>query len=379
MEHQQRVRVLDVMRGFAVTVMVLGHSIDAVLSDAARSTDLFVLYDAVRGFTAPVFLFISGAAFVVGSVRRWDAYRRFTPLLRSRLLRILSLFLVGYALHFPFFSLNKILTGASPAEIAGMLQVDVLHCVGAGLLLLQFLVFVSGSPQVFGRRAAFLGIAVVLLTPFVWLVDWHPLIGPMASPYLNQGQPSIFPLFPFAGFLLAGAATGVLYLRVRAPEGERAFFRTAAVAGAAMMAAGLLFELVPLRLFPVQDFWKTSPNFFLLRLGAVLVVTAGFGLVRTIPDRVERHICTLGQASLLVYALHLLLVYGSAANDGLAQIVGRSLPMHTALVVGLSVLLLMLAVVHAWTRLRALHGSTLRYFRYGLVSGLLWFFVTKPW
>jgi uncharacterized membrane protein len=379
MEQQQRVGLLDVMRGFAVMVMVVGHSVDAVLSDAARRTDLFVMYDAVRGFTAPVFLFVAGFAFLAGTVRRWDDYRRFTPALRRRLSRILLLFLVGYALHFPFFSLNKLVYDTTTAEYATMLQVDVLHCVAAGLLLLQALVFLSPAPAAMARRATVLGAVVVAATPLAWMMDWRPVLGPVLAPYLNQVHPSIFPLFPFAGFPLAGAAAGHLYLRAREEGRETGFFRSVAAAGAAAMLAGLVLELLPIRVYPVQDFWKTSPNFFLLRIGAVLLVTAGFGMLRGIPDRLEQHVCALGRASLLVYAVHLLLVYGSAANDGLAQTVGRSLPYHTAFLVGLAMLLLMLSVVHGWTRLRATHAVPTRFLRYGIASTLLYFFVTKPW
>ena len=73
----QRVQSLDFMRGFAVVVMVMGHSIDAVLSPDARDTEAFRVYDALRGFTAPLFLFISGFAFAVVPDARWDAFVAF--------------------------------------------------------------------------------------------------------------------------------------------------------------------------------------------------------------------------------------------------------------------------------------------------------------
>ncbi|HSQ76692.1 MAG TPA: heparan-alpha-glucosaminide N-acetyltransferase domain-containing protein, partial [Bacteroidota bacterium] len=105
----QRVQSLDFMRGFAVIVMVIGHSIDSVLSPAARTTDLFRVYDGLRGFTAPLFLFISGFAFSVVVLKRWDAYVAFGAPARRRLTKMIMLLGLGYALHFPFFSLNKLL------------------------------------------------------------------------------------------------------------------------------------------------------------------------------------------------------------------------------------------------------------------------------
>jgi acyltransferase len=72
----QRVEFLDLLRGIAVVIMVMGHSIDAVLSAAVRSSELFRAYNSLRGFTAPIFLFIagfSGAAWGEWcSCLRWD-------------------------------------------------------------------------------------------------------------------------------------------------------------------------------------------------------------------------------------------------------------------------------------------------------------------
>ena len=149
--HSQRIQFLDIMRGIAVVVMVMGHSIDSVLSLDARSTDAFRLYDAVRGFTAPIFLFVSGFVFTIATERRWIECRSWSQPLRSRLLRILLLLVIGYALHLPFFSLNKLLHNTKPEEYAQLFQVDVLHCVAISLLILQAFVLLSKTPGLFAR------------------------------------------------------------------------------------------------------------------------------------------------------------------------------------------------------------------------------------
>jgi len=146
-QHTQRISFIDVMRGVAVVVMVMGHSIDSVLSLDARTTEAFRLYDAVRGFTAPIFLFVAGFAFTIVTERRWTEYHSFSQPLRSRLLKVALLLLIGYALHLPFFSLNKLLQGTRPDEYAQLFQVDVLHCVASGILILQALVLFSKRPR----------------------------------------------------------------------------------------------------------------------------------------------------------------------------------------------------------------------------------------
>ena len=366
------------MRGFAVVVMVMGHSIDAVLSQQVRTTEVFRLYDAVRGFTAPLFLFISGFAFSVVALRRWNDYVAFGPLLRKRITRLLWLLALGYALHFPFFSLNKILHNTRPEEYAMLFQVDILHCLVVTMLMLYALMAVARTPERFLRITAGVGIGIVAVGPFVWQLDFSGILSPVLAPYFNQKVPSIFPLFPFAAYLCAGAATGLLFLRARARGTEAAFLKALAVTAFAIGVTGLVFDLLPITLYPPHDFWKVSPDFFMIRIGAIGLITAGFFSIRRIPEPFASNLVVLGQGSLLVYAIHLILVYGSAANSGLMQIIGQRLaPLH-ALVVAIGVLLLVVTTLRSWNALREGHYWKLQILQAGFTSSMLYFFLTKP-
>jgi uncharacterized membrane protein len=375
----QRIHFLDIMRGVAVVVMVIGHSVDSVLSVDARTTEAFRLYDAVRGFTAPIFLFVAGFAFTVVTERRWTDYRSPSRLLRSRFLKVLLLLAVGYALHLPFFSMNKLIRGTRPEEYALLFQVDVLHCVAVSILLLQGIVFLTRTPTLFGRTVAVVAGALTLATPFVWSVDLGPIISPVFSPYFNQAQPSIFPIFPYAGFMLSGAVMGHYFLVARQKSQERAFF--VGVLKLAVIAAvcGVVFDLLPLALYPPHDYWKASPNFFLLRLSAVLVVTTAFFFLRKLPSALENPVLALGQASLMVYATHLVLVYGSAVNLGLMQVIGKTLPYYAAAGVGIVVLVAMVLLTHLWEYLRTHHAWHSRFVQAGFAGTIAYYFFTNPW
>ena len=379
--HQPRERVqsLDFLRGFAVVVMVLGHSIDAVLSTDARATEAFRIYDALRGFTAPLFLFISGFAFAVVTGRRWEVFAAFGAPARTRVGKMAGLLVLGYVLHFPFFSLNKLLHNTRPEEYAMMFQVDILHCLAVSIILLQLLVVITRTPERFLRVTAAAGALIVLLSPLIWLLDLRGVLPPVIAPYLSQQQPSLFPIFPFTAYLFAGAVTGLLYVRARSAGRESAFFRRAAHVAALAAVTGFVCDLLPLHLYPAHDFWKTSPDFFAIRLGAILLITAGFFALRRLPPAIGEHLVVLGKASLLVYAVHLVLVYGSAANDGLMQIIGQRLsPLSTLCVAG-GVLFLMVTTVHAWNAVRERHDPHWRVLQAGVTSTLLYFFLTRPY
>ena len=367
------------MRGVAVVVMVMGHSIDSVLSTAARATDWFRLYDGVRGFTAPIFLFVSGTAFTVATAKRWTAMLVPGAPLARRVGKLLLLFVIGYALHIPFFSLTKILHEAGPDDITRFLQVDVLHCVAATMLGLQAIVMIARTPARASVATAIIAAVLVVVTPVVWSIDFAPVISPVLSPYMNQTQISIFPLFPYAGFMMAGSVFGHALLRAREADRERAFFLRVTMIALIAVVVALILDLVPVSPYPDHDFWKTSPLMFIIRLGVVMLLTTGFFFLKNLPPVVVRHLVTLGQASLLVYAVHLLVVYGSAVNSGLAQIVGHELPYYQAVAAGALVLAAMIVLVHGWNYLRTYHDGPTRLVKAGLTSTILYYFITKPW
>jgi surface polysaccharide O-acyltransferase-like enzyme len=375
----QRVQFIDFMRGFAVIVMVMGHSIDSVLGMEARATDAFRIYDAIRGFTAPLFLFISGLANYIVTTRRWDDYVSFGKPMRARIQKMLLLLGLGYALHFPFFSLNKILHHTTQQEVAQMLQVDVLHCLAVSVIILQALFLIGRTHRGFFVVGTGFTLAAVFLGPFLWGGDLAPVVGPVVAPYLNQFQASIFPVFPFGGYVFAGALAGWLYVEATRGGHVIVFAQRVMLITLAAAMLGMLADFLPFTPYPAYDAWRGGPAMFMIRLSVVLLVTAGFFFLRNLPVVVSRNLVTLGQASLVVYVVHLVLVYGSAANDGLMQLIGQRLWVTGALAVAVGVLLTMVLLVHAWRYVKREHGTRWRMLQAGLASILIYFFLTKPY
>src|SRR5262249_56736390 len=68
----------------------------------------------------------------------------------------------------------------------------------------------------------------------------------------------------------------------------------------------------PEQLYPVYDYWHTSPNFFLFRVGLLLVILgAVYAWVRWGAAQWGfSPLIQLGQTSLLVYWVHIEFVYG---------------------------------------------------------------------
>ena len=378
-QSSQRLESLDVLRGVAVVIMVLGHGVDSVLSPSVRATDMFRVYDAVRGFTAPLFLFISGLAFMVATERRWEEYRTIGPAVANRLGRILFLLIVGYALHLPYFSFEKVVAGATSAELARFLQVDVLHCVAVTLLVLQIIVMLSRTPAAAAAVAGSLAAVIALAAPVLWSADLSGSLPRFLTPYLNAHQPSVFPVVPYAVYMLAGAVVGRLYLGSRAKGTEPVVLGRVLVISAIGGLLGVISALVPPQLYPMHDWWKANPGLMLIRLFVVFTLAASFLGAGPLPRFVSRPLVVLGRASFLIYSVHLILVYGSSANDGLMQLVGQRLDMPAALAVAATVLLAMTAMVHLHAYLKTQYAGRVAAARMFVATAVAYVFLTRPY
>jgi hypothetical protein len=172
---------------------------------------------------------------------------------------------------------------------------------------------------------------------------------------------------------------GHFYLDARRSGREQVFHHGLVIIALTAVVVGLVFDLLPWSAYPAHDFWKASPDFFLIRIGAVGIVTAGFISLRRIPSTVSSRLVTLGQASLLIYVAHLVIVYGSPANPGLMQTVGQVLPVVQALTLAGTVLAGMFLTVRIWQYVRAQHLPVARFAQAATTSMLLFYFITRPW
>jgi fucose 4-O-acetylase-like acetyltransferase len=172
--------------------------------------------------------------------------------------------------------------------------------------------------QALGLSGAALAFLISFITPWLW-TTWRPhwLPWPIES-YVdgvhNLGQPQawLFPVFPWTAFAFAGLAVGFLLLSDLVRHREAAVFVMAGVAGVALICLARWIEARPEQLYPVYDYWHTSPSFFLIRVGLLLAILSltyawcrwGAGQWGFSP------LIQLGQTSLLVYWVHFEFVYG---------------------------------------------------------------------
>jgi uncharacterized membrane protein len=350
-----RVGFVDLLRGWAVIIMIQTHVFNALLLPALTAAGLYAVIRFVDGLVAPSFLFASGLAYAITTRRKLPEYLAFGWPLFRQLGRLLLILLIGYLLHIPRFNYYHLVHEVGPDAWEKFWQADVLHCIAVSLLFLQVLLLVLRSERRLYRAVLAVTAGVIMLTPVMWTVNWWNYLPLPIASYLN-GMYSLFPLFPWSAFLFAGALTGHYYAEARsgsAPGGEKRMMRRASAIGLGMILLSFPLHPVAEALYPVYDYWHVSPSFVLLRLGLVFLLCGGLFLYEGRQGVHASSVVTLfGRESLIVYVTHLTLLYGNFFGDSLVQRLGGSFTYPRAIGATLLLILLMYLMAFVWGRIK---------------------------
>ena len=321
--NSSRLAYIDWMRGLACVLMFQTHCYDSWLSPGARHSKFFMYSQLGGTFPAPLFLFLAGISFALVTDKLWRKNLPAAQVARTTIRRGAEIFAFGL-----LFRLQEYLIAWGWAPPSDLLRVDVLNTIGLSMMLMGVLCWCvlslhRGAPARLALALAAAGTALLisLLTPPLWTTwrpDWLPW--PLES-YINgvhnlgAPQPWLFPIFPWTAFAFAGLAAGFILQSQWARKREASIFFLAGTLGLALIAVARWFDTRPQRFYAVYDYWHTSPSFFWLRVGMLLVIlTASYAWCRWgVAQWSFSPLIQLGQASLLVYWVHLEFVYGRAS------------------------------------------------------------------
>lgn len=366
-----RVPFIDLARASAVLFMIQGHALNVLLQPGSwQDNPVFGAWLYLRGLTSCLFFLLSGFVFSVATDRHWDSHLRVTRPVVRRLFRFALFLVLGYAMHFPMGRFEH-LEFANEERWRSFLAVDVLQVVAATLILLQLLVMATRTRRRFTAAALALCVAVVVLTPIAWSIDWTEKLPLVASSYVTSATGSLFPMLPWAAYVLLGAAIGMGYARRGATRDISETSRIMLRSGVVLLACSLVLHQIPFNLYSSSDFWTTSPNSFLLRSGSVLII---LGAIAALSSRV-RHLPVvlraLAQESLMIYVVHVAIIYGSLWNRGMRQLVG---PQGLLATIGwiLALFVAMGLLAFGWNRAKRFHPLVAHAVRAMIAVVLVW-------
>jgi len=315
----KRLAYIDWMRGLACILMFQTHCYDSWLSPEARNSTVLIWSRLLGTFPAPLFIFLAGVSFALVTERLREQGIGRAAIAKPTILRGAEVLGLGF-----LFRIQEFALGFRSAPWTDLFRVDVLNILGISMILMGVLCYFTGSASPGAARtrailAAFaVAIAIAMLTPPLWttfrpkFLPW-PLESYVNGVHIfNAPQPWLFPLFPWAAFAFAGIAVGFFLQTEFARHREPLAFALLGIFGVAASALSQLFDKSPVQLYAVYDYWHSNPDFLLMRSGLLLIILFasyawcrwGFAQLGFSP------LIQLGKTSLLVYWVHIQLVYG---------------------------------------------------------------------
>lgn len=323
-DHTKRLAYIDWMRGLACVLMFQTHCYDSWLSPEARKTSFFHWSQLGGTFPAPLFVFLAGVSFALATDRLRAKGTPRNEVAAATIRRGAEIF--GFGL---LFRVQEFALGYPGAPLTDLLRVDILNILGLSMMLMGVLCWLAGDAATDAAgmararkrsmAAAFLAAAVLALaTPPLWTTLRPRFLPWFLESYINgvhvfdRPQPWLFPIFPWTAFAFAGLGVGFLLFSDYARKNEGALMAALGGAGALACGASIWFDSLPARVYAVYDYWHTSPNFFLMRCGLLLVILfATYAWCRWgLAQKGFSPIIQLGNTSLLVYWVHIEFVYG---------------------------------------------------------------------
>ncbi len=354
-EHARYIYI-DLLRGWALIIMIEVHIFNAFLLPPLKETGWFNLVNFINGLVAPAFLFVSGFAFIISTERRIDELRKLRGYFWKKLSRIGLIFLAGYSLHLPFFSFTKIVCDPSYKYLMTWFNVDILQCIASGLLLLLLLRILIKNERFYYSLLIWLSILISLISPVIWNIDFDNYIPIFFADYFNPQNGSYFPLFPWLFFLLSGAIYSWYYISARTDNHENNFVIKIFLYSLIPIFFGHLFfsHLFNSPIFSIRP----NPLFLYQRLGYILVLSTFFWYYAEKRQTKKSFVLDVSRESLLIYWLHLEVIYSKIWNGkSLVEIIGGSFSLLESLAATLTLLILMIFAGNFWGAIKKKYPS----------------------
>jgi hypothetical protein len=324
-----RLEYLDWVRGIGAVIMLQGHVFHSFLRPDLKTTGAYTLSQFVGGMPPALFLFLTGItlAFLMDSIER----KGLAP--RRRVFE--SLRRAGYLFFLAFAFRLQLWVFGMPAPWQGLFKVDVLNCMGISIALLSVMALFKTAERI--RLCAVLGLAIALLSPVISEMDWSGVPWIVRN-YIIPDYNS-FGIFPWGAYLAFGVSAGSVIRAIPRDAAERCM-QWAALLGGLLILGSQYMANSSFTIYAKSEFWLNSPAQVLTKLGVLcLMLSLAFLWTRYGAGEGWSWIRQFGVTSLLVYWVHIELVYGHAA-----WLFKDSLTVPQTLLAAVIVILLMLAI-----------------------------------
>ena len=315
---------IDWARGIAVLLMIEAHTTDAWTRVADKRSFGYGVAAILGGFAAPLFLWLAGLGLTLAAARTHERTHSRRQAVEAACRRGLEIFVLAFLFRLQAFVLSP---GGSPIKL---FRVDILNVMGPAMVGAGVLWMAADRAKARAAVYVVVATAIAMVTPIsrtTGVIDWLPV---WVQWYLRPaGEYTTFTLLPWAGFVFAGAAVGVVLAEVRGEAAERRVHGALTAAGVLLIAGGFVAAAQP-SIYRSASFWTSSPTWFAIRVGILMIALmlcfvtervsheitkarSPTSLFRVFVFSWQSPLAKMGRASLFIYWIHVELVYGYAS------------------------------------------------------------------
>ncbi len=316
--------------------MLQGHVFHSFNRTDLRGGGPFTLSQFMGGIGPAIFLVLTGItlAFLMDGREKQGlaALDRWKAALRR----------AGYLFSLAFlFRLQLWLFAFPYSSWTNLFKVDILNCMGFAIALMSVMAVFTTVDRV--KLCAALGAAIAAASPLVSSIDWSWLPAPVAAYFVPNYL--YFAFFPWAAFVAFGISIGSALRLVKTDQMNRVM-QWGTLLGFGLILGGQYFSNVPYSIYPKSEFWLDSPGLIVIKLGVVILFLA-FAFVWTeyAVGTAWSWLRQFGTTSLLVYWVHIELVYGrwfGAFKEGLGNV--------ACVIISIVLVVAMLGLSVAWKK-----------------------------
>ena len=339
LKSNKRLKFIDMARSIAILLMLEGHFIEHTFKDfkpmissikenGKSSSLLFDWWYFMKGFTAPMFFVVTGIVFVYLLAKNEDLSLKNNPRIFKGFKRVIELLLWGYLLQ-----LNvRYITNTFHQEHPWIFAFHVLQSIGVGIL---FLILIFSLYKILNIGALYLyyfiaGSIIFCFYPYLKSLDEDVFL-PTNTPEIIQniihGPKSVFAIVPWMAFTLYGGMIGALIIKFQDYVKKYWF-------AILFILIGLILNIfardIGILLDDILDIlhleFKLIKNAWLYgRLGQVIMVIGALMIIEISMNFKADLLLKIGQNTLPIYILHVIILYGGIFGFGLNNILKHSL------------------------------------------------------
>lgn len=363
-----RLKFIDMARSSAIILMLEGHFTGAALADEYRSHDywLYSLWHNLHGLTSPLFFTVTGLIFVyLLSANNTIPYFQNVRVGKG-FSRVRTLLFWGYFIQLNLWGIFQSIYHNSEFHLDWLYAFHVLQSIGIGIF---FLLLIYGVYKLIGKGALYwyylIG-GLIILTVYAYVKSYiqieeqlvadgikdKPTYLPSGAPAFIQnmiyGQYSDFSIVRYAGYTILGGMLGSI-IRINENRAKEWWF------GALFILVGaLIMTFVQPGLHALDNFiewtgltenslWELNTT-TLMRFAQVVTFLGILMLIDKYFDVKAKLFLKIGQNTLPIYVVHVIILYGGILGFGLKPLAFDH-DQHPAIAFGISVFFILVFAV----------------------------------